>query len=90
MFIPGLVLLLFLFYLLQVRDRDLDIAKLHTQLENSKSHASARNPEIMKDEYTIVNLRAAMVSLEESNQNLRTQLQGCSSIKQLSKKFHSR
>lgn len=59
----------------QVRDRDLDIAKLHTQLESSRSHAAARDPEIMKDDYTIANLRAAIVSLEDSNKNLRSQLQ---------------
>ncbi|KAE8752483.1 hypothetical protein FOCC_FOCC000605 [Frankliniella occidentalis] len=59
----------------QVRDRDLDIAKLHTQVENNRCHPSARDPEIMKDDYTIANLRATIVSLEDSNNNLRTQLQ---------------
>lgn len=59
----------------QVRDRDLDIAKLHTQLDGCKSHASARDPEIMRDDYTIANLRAAIGSLEDSNQSLRSQLQ---------------
>ncbi|XP_034239974.1 major antigen-like [Thrips palmi] len=59
----------------QVRDRDLDIAKLHTQLDSCKSHASARDPEVMRDDYTIANLRAAIGSLEDSNQSLRSQLQ---------------
>ncbi|KAK3923217.1 Centrosomal protein of 135 kDa [Frankliniella fusca] len=59
----------------QVRDRDLDIAKLHTQVENNRCHPSTRDPEILKDDYTIANLRATIVSLEDSNNNLRTQLQ---------------
>ncbi len=63
-------------FILQVRDRDLDIAKLHTQVENNRCHPSTRDPEIMKDDYTIANLRATIVSLEDSNSNLRNQLQG--------------
>lgn len=61
---------------LQVRDRDLKIAKLNAQVESSRSHASACDPDAERGDYTIANLRAAIVSLEDSNQNLRAQLQG--------------